>query len=108
MTIVSYFYDTTSTDPRTYSAADFAKAFGIILSDGIIADYNTGVLGMSASGTNFTTINTGKAVVQGHFVEITASETLTVPTGSYSGMIVLRVDTATTRKATVAVRTDQN
>lgn len=107
MTINSYFYDSVNGD-RKYTAADFAKAFGLILSDGVIADYNTGVLGMSVSGTNYTTVNTGKAVVQGHFVEISASETLTVPTGTYSGMIVLRVDMVTTRKATVAVRTDQN
>ena len=106
MTINSYFYDSVNGD-RKYTSSDFAKAFGLILSDGIIADYTTGALGISVSGTNFTTVNTGKAVVQGHFIEVSAAETLTVPTGTYAGMIVLRVDMATTRKASVAVRTDQ-
>ena len=50
MTINSYFYDSVNND-RPYSANDFAKAFGIILSDGIIAIDENGVLGFAISRT---------------------------------------------------------
>jgi hypothetical protein len=108
MTINSYFYDSVNND-RPYSGADFARAFGIILSDGIIAKDDTGALGMDVGGTNYTTVYEGKATVQGHFVEVAAGTTqiLTVPSGSYSGSIVLRVDITGTRAASLIVRTDQ-
>lgn len=107
MTINSYFYDSVNGD-RPYSAGDFAKAFGMILTDGVIPnDPATNDLGLDIGGTNFLTVYAGKAVVQGHFVEITGTETLTVPTGSYSGMVVLRLDITGARAASLAVRTDQ-
>lgn len=106
MAINSYFYDSTDLDPRPYSAADFAKAFGMILTDGVIAKTD-GTLGFVIGGTNFTTIYDGKAVVQGHFVEITGTEIIVVPPGTYSGMITIKIDISDTRKATINVRTDR-
>lgn len=107
MTINSYFYDSTDTDPRIYTAGDFAKAFGVILSTGIIQG-DDGTLGLDVGGTNYTTVYAGKAVVEGHFVEVTGTEILTVPPGTYSGSIVLRVDFTDQRKASLIVRTDQS
>jgi hypothetical protein len=108
MTINSYFYDSVSND-RPYSAADFARAFGIILDDGVIPDTANGTLGFTLGGTNFTTVAAGKATVQGHFVEIPegSTEIITVPTGSYSGMMVIRIDITGARLASIAIRTDQ-
>jgi hypothetical protein len=106
MTINSYFYDSVDND-RPYSAGDFAKAFGIILSDGVIQKDDTGALGFDIGGTNYTTIYAGKATIQGHFVEIPDTEILTVTGGTYSGMVVLRVDFVDTRTATLVVRTDR-
>jgi hypothetical protein len=106
MTINSYFYDSVDND-RPYSAGDFAKAFGIILSDGVIQKDETGALGFDIGGTNYTTIYAGKATVQGHFVEIPDTEILTVTGGTYSGQVVLRVDYSDTRIATLVVRTDR-
>jgi|SRR4051812_16576065 hypothetical protein len=109
MTINSYFYDSVNSD-RPYSAGDFAKAFGIILSDGVIAKDDTGALGLDIGGTNYNTIFSGRATIQGHFCEVATGTTqvLTVPTGSYSGSIVFRVDITGTRAASIIVRTDQN
>lgn len=106
MAIKSYFYDSTDLDPRPYSAADFAAAFGMILTDGVIAKTD-GTLGFVIGGTNYTTIYDGRAVVQGHFVEITGTEIITVPAGSYSGMITIKIDKTDQRKATINVRTDR-
>lgn len=106
MTISSYFYDSVGGD-RPYSAGDFAKAFGVILADGILPKDDTGALGLDMGGTGNTTIFAGKATVQGHFIEVDDTETLTVPAGSYSGMVVLRVDMTTARAASLAIRTDQ-
>lgn len=106
MAINSYFYDSTDTDPRPYSASDFAKAFGMILTDGVIAK-DDGTLGFVIGGTNYTTIYDGRAVIQGHFVEIVGTEVITVPAGTYSGMITIRVDISDLRKATINVRTDR-
>lgn len=108
MTINSYFYDSTDTDPRVYTGNDFAKAFGVIMQTGVIQKTDgTGGLTLDIGGTNYTTIYAGKAVVEGRFVEVTGTETLTVPAGTYSGSIVLRVDFTDARKASIVVRTDQ-
>jgi hypothetical protein len=106
MAINSYFYDSTDADPRPYSAADFAKAFGMILTDGVIAKTD-GTLGFVIGGTNYTTIFDGRAVVQGHFVEITGTEIITVPAGTYAGMITIKIDKTDQRKASINVRTDR-
>lgn len=106
MTINSYFYDSVNND-RPYSGNDFAKAFGVILSDGVIAKDDTGALGLDVGGTAYTSVFAGKATVQGHFIEVTDTEILTVPSGSYSGSIVLRVDITGARLASLVIRTDQ-
>jgi hypothetical protein len=106
LTINSYFYDSVAGD-RPYSGADFAKAFNVILKNGIIPKDDTGALGLDIGGTNYTTIYAGKATVEGHFVEVTDTELLTVPTGSYAGQIVLRVDSTDARNATLVVKTDR-
>jgi hypothetical protein len=106
VTINSYFYDSVDGD-RPYTAGDFAKAFGVIVKTGIIQKDDAGALGFDIGGTAYTTVYEGKAVVEGRFVEVTGTETLTVPTGSYSGMVVIRVDMTDERKATLEVKTTQ-
>lgn len=105
MTISSYFYDSVAGD-RPYSAADFAKAFNVILETGVILS-DDGSLGLDIGGTAYTTIYAGKATIEGHFVEVTGTELLTVPAGDYSGMVVLKIDKTNARAASLVVRTDQ-
>ena len=107
MTVNSYFYDSVNND-RPYSGADFAAAFGVILSNGVIAKDDTGALGFDIGGTNYNTVYAGKATVQGHFVELVGTEVIAPTAGTnFSGMIVLRVDITGARMASVAIRTDQ-
>ena len=105
MPINSYFYDSVNGD-RPYSGADFARAFNIFLETGVILD-EEGAKGFNIGGTNYTTISEGKATIEGHFVEVTGTELLTVPSGSYSGMIVIRVDATDARTAALVVKTDR-
>jgi hypothetical protein len=110
MTINSYFYDSIEGDTRTYSAADFAKAFNIVFETGcLIRETQGGTFGFDIGGTNYTTIYSGIAVIEGHFVEVAenTTETLTVPAGTYSGQVVLRLDTSDTRTASVVVKMDR-
>jgi hypothetical protein len=109
MAINSYFYDSTVEDPRTYSAADFARAFDIALETGcLIREAFGGTFGFDIGGTNNTTIYAGAAIIEGHFVEITGTETLTVPTGSYSGQVVIHCDFEDTRVASLLVKQDRS
>ena len=105
MAINSYFYDSVNGD-RPYSGADFAKAFGVITEDGVIAADADDSLGFDLTAST-RTLTPGKAVVQGHFIDSTTSVVLPALTGSYAGMIVLRVNITDTRIATLEVRTDQ-
>lgn len=107
MAIYSYFYDSVDND-RPYSAGDFARAFGMIMYTGVIPANDTGAFGFGIGGTNYTTISEGRAVVEGHFVEVTDSETITPPAGTYSGMVVIRVDMTDARTATISVRQDRS
>src|SRR4249920_525914 len=107
MAITSYFYDSVAGD-RPYSAADFSRAFDVILETGfLIRETQGGTFGFDIGGYNFTTIYEGKAIVQGHFVEVTGTEILTVPAGTYSGQVVIQVDIDTTRTASLIVKTDR-
>lgn len=107
MAINSYFYDSVAGD-RPYSAQAFAKAFDIAFETGVlIRETVGGTLGFDIGGTNYTTLYEGKAIVEGHFVEVTGTETLTVPTGSYSGQVVIQVDMDTDRVARIVVKTDR-
>ena len=106
MTINSYFYDSVNGD-RPYSSGDFAKAFDTFMDTGVILQPD-GTTGFDIGGTNFTTIYAGKAIVEGRFVEVPDTEILTVPAGSYSGMIVIRVDSSDARNAAIVVKTDQS
>jgi hypothetical protein len=104
MAIKSYFYDSINED-RKYSAEDFAKAFGVVMETGfLIRETLGGRFGFDIGGTNFTTLYAGKAVVQGRLVELVGTETVVVPSGSYSGQIVLRVDFVTMREATIVCK----
>jgi hypothetical protein len=107
MAINSYFYDSVAND-KPYSATDFARAFNTIMDTGVILQAD-GTTGFDIGGVNFTTIYAGKAVVEGRFVEIPegTQEIITVPNGSYSGMIVVRVDASDARNAAIVVKTDQ-
>jgi hypothetical protein len=105
--INSYFYDSVNGD-RPYSAQAFASAFDIAFENGVLIRESVGgTLGFDIGGTNFTTLYEGKAIVEGHFVEVTGTETLTVPTGSYSGQIVIQVDMDDERLARIVVKTDR-
>lgn len=107
MSINSFFFDAVEGVP-TYTAADFATAFGCVFETGfLIRETQGGTFGFDIGGTNFTTIYEGKAVIEGHFVEITGTETLTVPAGSYAGQIVLRLDTTDLRATTLVVKQDR-
>jgi hypothetical protein len=107
MAIQSYFYDSVNND-RPYSASDFARAFGMILTNGVIAD-NNGSLGFNLGSTGSTIeVREGRATIQGYFVEVTGTEVVTVPSGSYSGQLVLRVDIAGERRASLVVKTDRS
>jgi hypothetical protein len=108
MAINSYFYDSAVGDERTYSAGDFANAFDIMLETGIlIREAQGGSFGFDIGGTNFTTIYEGKAVIQGHLIELIGTEILTVPTGSYSGQVVIQMDAEGARKSTIIVKQDR-
>jgi hypothetical protein len=108
MAITSYFYDSVAGDERTYSAADFAKAFDIVFENGVlIRETVNGTLGFDIGGTNYTTIYEGKAIVEGHFVQVTGTETLTVPAGTYNGQVVIQVDMEGTRNAKLVVKQDR-
>lgn len=107
MAINSYFYDSVNGD-RSYSAVDFTRAFGMILTNGVIGSV-TGNLGFdtTSSGTTLT-VEHGRATIEGHFVEVTDTEIVTVPSGSYAGQLVIRVDISDERLARLIVKTDQN
>jgi hypothetical protein len=106
--IYSYFYDSVDGD-RPYSAGDFARAFGVIAENGVlIREAQGGKFGFDLGGGNLTTIYEGKAVIEGRFVEVTDTETLTVPVGTYSGQIVIQVEADTKRAAELIVKTDRN
>jgi hypothetical protein len=99
MTINSYFYDSVM-----YSSLDFANAFGIIMETGILNNTD-GTLGFDIDSAGNPTIYAGKAVVNGRFVELTETEKPTIPTGSYNGQIVLKVDSIEERKASIVANT---
>jgi hypothetical protein len=108
MAINSYFYDSVNSD-RPYSAKDFATAFGMGFETGfLIRETQGGRFGFDIGGTNYTTIYEGKAIIEGHFVEVTGTEILTVPSGTYSGQIVLRLDADNARNASLVVKTDRS
>jgi hypothetical protein len=108
MALNSYFYDSVNSD-RPYSAKDFATAFGMGFETGfLIRETKGGRFGFDIGGANYTTIYEGRAIIEGHFVEITGTEILTVPSGTYSGQIVLRLDADNTRDVTLVVKTDRS
>jgi len=107
MAINSYFYDSVSGD-RPYSAKDFANAFNIAWETGfLIRETQGGRFGFDIGGTNYTTLYEGKAIIEGHFIEVTGTEVLTVPSGTYSGQIVIRLDVDNARSASLVVKTDR-
>jgi hypothetical protein len=102
--ISSYFYDSVNGD-RPYSAQAFAKAFDIAFETGVLIRESVGgTFGFDIGGTNYTTLYEGKAIIEGHFVEITGTEILTVPTGTYNGQVVIQMDFDDTRMAKVVVK----
>ena len=110
LTVNSYFYDSVSGD-RPYSAADFARAFDMAFETGfLIRETQGGTYGFDIGGTNYTTIYAGRAIIEGHFVEVPigSTEILTVPEGTYAGQIVIRVDADAARTASIVVKTDRN
>lgn len=107
MAIRSFFYDSVNGD-RPYSAKDFSTAFDIAFETGVlIRETVGGKLGFDIGGTNYTTVYEGKAVIEGHFVEVTGTETLTVPAGTYSGQVVIQMDIEDERIARLVVKTDR-
>lgn len=111
MAINSYFFDSVAGDERLYSAGDFANAFDIGFETGFfINEIAGGTYGFDIGGVNYTTIYEGKAIIEGRFVEIPigSTETLIVPTGTYNGQIVIRVDAVDARTATIVIKADRN
>jgi hypothetical protein len=107
MPINSYFYDSVAGD-RSYSAVDFSNAFDIGFETGcLIRETVGGTFGFDIGGTNYTTIYEGKAIIEGHFIEVTGTETLTVPAGDYSGQVVIQLDVDGERTAKLVVKTDR-
>ena len=107
MAINSYFFNSVNGD-RPYSAVDFANAFNIGFETGfLIRETVGGRFGFDIGVTNYTTIYEGKAFIEGYFVEVTGTEILTVPSGTYSGQIVLRLDTDNARSISLVVKTDR-
>lgn len=97
MTQLYKFFNSAPGDPRTYQAADFADYFGSVLSTGLLHTDN--VPGMAVSveaGTLNTIVSTGKAIMDGHLYENTASLTLThaIPEPDLDRIdrVVLRLD----------------
>lgn len=108
MAINSYFYDSVAGD-RPYSAADFARAFDIAFETGfLIRETQGGTFGFDIGGTNYTTVYEGKAIIEGHFVEVTGTEIITVPAGTYSGQLVLSLDADDARTVSLVVKMDRN
>jgi hypothetical protein len=107
MAITSYFFDSVAGD-RPYSAQAFSQAFDIVFENGVlIREAVGGTLGFDIGGTNFTTIYEGKAIIEGHFVEVTGTETLVVPAGTYAGQVVIQMDFDNTRDAKIVVKMDR-
>lgn len=107
MAISSFFYDSINGD-RPYSATDFAEAFDIAFETGVLIRENVGgTLGFDIGGINFTTIYEGKAIIEGHFVQVTATETITPPFGTYSGQVVIQLDNDDERIAKLVVKNNQ-
>ena len=107
MAIRSFFYDSVNGD-RPYSAKDFSTAFDIAFETGIlIRETVGGKMGFDIGGNNFTTVYEGKAVIEGHFVEVTGTEILTVPAGTYSGQIVIQMDIESERIARLVVKNNR-
>lgn len=107
MAISSFFYDSVNGD-RPYSAKDFSTAFDIAFETGVLIRENVGgTLGFDIGGTNYTTIYEGKAIIEGHFVQVTGTETLIVPAGSYAGQVVIQLDIDDQRIAKIVVKQDR-
>jgi hypothetical protein len=105
--ISSFFYDSINGD-RPYSATDFAEAFDIAFETGVLIRENVGgKLGFDIGGINFTTVYEGKAIIEGHFVQVTATETITPPFGTYSGQVVIQLDNDDERTAKLVVKNNQ-
>ena len=90
----SRFFDSTTSDVREYSAADFAGYFHAVISDGIIP-YSSDLAVTTSSGLNIK-VKAGRAWVQGYFYELDEDTTLTLEkdTVSRTDLIVLRLDTS--------------
>lgn len=107
MAISSFFYDSVNND-RPYSAKDFSTAFDIAFETGcLIRETVGGTLGFDIGGTNYTTIYEGKAIIEGHFVQVTGSETLVVPAGDYLGQVVIQMDIDDQRTAKLVVKNNR-
>lgn len=107
MAISSFFYDSINGD-RPYSATDFAEAFDIAFETGVLIRENVGgKLGFDIGGINFTTVYEGKAIIEGHFVQVTGTETITPPFGTYSGQVAIQLDNDDERIAKLVVKNNQ-
>jgi hypothetical protein len=107
MPIYSYFYDSSNND-RPYSAKDFTRAFDIAFETGfLIRETVGGTFGFDIGGSNLTTIYEGKAIIEGHFIELEGIETISVPAGTYDGQVVLQLDVENERKAKIIMKTNR-
>lgn len=110
MAIRSQFFDSVDSD-RVYTAADFSVHLAGIYSNGYIQDNDTDGLKVTQNSPTGKSVrvSTGKAFIQGRFIEIFGSpEVLTVPDNNLGGTrrdaVFLRVDFVN-REARVVYKT---
>jgi hypothetical protein len=107
MPIYSYFYDSDNND-RPYSAKDFTRAFDIAFETGFLIRETVGhTFGFDIGGTNLTTIYEGKAIIEGHFIELEGVEIISVPAGTYDGQVVLQLDVENNRQVKIVMKKDR-
>lgn len=82
------FFDSTTDDKRTYSAADMAEVFGTFFSNGVISG-----LEVTLTESGSLSVSPGTAVINGYWYKLDGTKVLT-PTSS-SGAVVVKLDTST-------------
>ena len=92
MTETSTFYSGTSTDTRSYTAADWAAFFRTFLGAGGVVHGKLNALAVSAPGTGMTAnVATGHAWVYGYYVKSTAVEAQTIEAADGSNPRIDRI-----------------
>lgn len=106
MAEISRFFDSEPSDPRSYSADEFASYYRMFYSNGIIAlNGDTSALALSKSGNSTVVVAPGQAIINGYQYINTSNLNVTV---SGSGYIVLRLDTENRKITAQAIASAPN